>query len=325
MALDPQIADLLRRLADSPAPQSQGQLQADVATARAGSLAMWRMLAGPRRHDCTVRRLEIEGAAGPRAARLYRPHSTASPLPLTVFFHGGGWSMGDLDSYDDLMCALAALSGTSLLSVDYRLAPEHKYPAGLDDAEAAVRWAVRHADDLGADRRRLAVMGDSAGGNLAAVVAQRLRGDEEVALAAQFLLYPVLDVASSAATYPSRLSYGSGHYLLSQQSIETTVAWYLEADRSAAEPAISPLLAPDLHGLPPTVIVTAGHDPLLDEGRAYAERLRRADVPVRFTCFDSAIHAFLSFGVLDIAQEGRRHVAQEMRLLLAAAPGGGGR
>lgn len=316
MALDRQTAALLARLEEMGGGSTRDMGAVDAPAARAASRAMWTAFAGQDDSRCGAEPLAIPGTAGPVPARLYRPPSAepgGAVRPMMVFLHGGGWALGDLDSYESLVKALCEASGALFLSVDYRLAPEHKFPAGLEDGLTAVRWAATHAAELGGDPARIAVMGDSSGGNLAAVIAHRLRHDEGVRLAAQFLLYPVLDVAGPHDAFPSRLRFGDGAYLLTCRDIEVTTAWYLDGRTAAADPAVSPLLAEELVDLPPTLILSAGFDPLRDEAEVYAQRLRQAGVPVHLECFESAIHAFLSFGVLEIAQQGRRYLSGEIR------------
>ena len=248
---------------------------------------------------------------------LYSPADSAEyTLPLVILLHGGGWAMGDLDSYDGLMQALCAKSGAHMLSVDYRRSPEHPFPAGLNDTLRTIAWARAVAADHGFDPTRIAVMGDSAGGNLAAVAARRMHIEHGTRLAAQFLIYPVLDVSRPHSAYPSRMSYGDGDYLLTRESIDVTLDWYLGADDRPDNPDISPLLAPDLTCLPPTVIIVGGCDPLLDEALNYADLLQAAGVPTTFKCFERTIHAFLSFGVLDVAQRARTYLAGEIKRLL---------
>lgn len=320
MTLDHDTAALLARLEEmGGGARDLGAV--DAPTARAASRAMWSAFVGEDASPCGAEQLAIPGAAGPVPARLYRPPAVepgGAVRPLVVFLHGGGWAMGDLDSYEPLMQALCEASGALFLSVDYRLAPEHKFPAGLEDGLTAVRWAAAYAARIGGDPARIAVMGDSSGGNLAAVIAHRLRHDDRVHLAAQFLLYPVLDVASVHEDFPSRQRFGDGAYLLTRRDIEVTTAWYLDGRTPPDDPAVSPLLAETFADLPPTVILTAGHDPLHDEARFYADRLSAAGVPTEFRCFETTIHAFLSFGVLAIAQQGRRYLAGEIRRWLPA-------
>jgi acetyl esterase len=226
---------------------------------------------------------------GPRPVRLYRPH-TARALPVVVNFHGGGGTLGNLDQSDWLCAHVAARVGALVVSVDYRLAPEHPYPAGREDGYAAVSWAARHAAALGARADRLAVMGDSAGGNLAAVVCLLARESGPV-IDAQILLYPVLDLTFERASV-GRFASGP---VLTKADMDVFRAHYLGDDGDATDPLCSPLLAPDVDDLPPALVVTAGVDPLHDDGVDYARRLEAAGVPVRHTDHARAVHGFLSF------------------------------
>lgn len=322
MTLDCGTAALLARLEEMGGGSSRDMGAVDAPAAREASRAMWTAFVGEDRSTGSAEHFDIPGSAGPVSARLYRPQGLGperSLRPLVVFLHGGGWAMGDLDSYEPLVETLCTASAALFLSVDYRLAPEHRFPAGLEDGLAAVRWATTHAAQIGADPARIAVMGDSSGGNLAAVIAHRLRHDERVHLAAQFLLYPVLDVASAHDRFPSRLRFGDGAYLLTCRDLEVTTAWYLDERTDAEDPDVSPLLAEDVAGMPPTVILVAGHDPLQDEARCYADRLVTAGVPTQFQCFETTIHAFLSFGTLDVARQGRAWLAERVSQYLACS------
>lgn len=218
--------------------------------------------------------------------RLYRRPS-ASPQPLLLYIHGGGWSVGGFPSTEHICARIAKDTGAAVLAVEYRLAPEHPYPAALEDLEGALAWADDHADEEHLDTSRLAIGGDSAGGNLAAVLTLRLR-DSNRPLAAQLLIYPALDATEST---PSAKSYsGPG-----AKPAELSKVWGLYAGKSdRANPEISPLLAPDLSGLPPTLVMTAAYDVLHDEGEAYAVRLREAGVPTTFVDHPDWPHAFLS-------------------------------
>lgn len=317
MGLDPETAALMAKLQDLGGGGTHDLGEADVAGMRAASRAMWQELNGPDVEGCTVTAISLAGPRGAVPARLYRPANAAGhALPLVVFFHGGGWALGDLDGYQTLVKALCVSSGAGFLSVDYRLSPEHPFPAGLEDCLAAVRWAAAQAASLNIDPARIGVMGDSAGGNLAAVIAQMLRDDPAVKPAAQFLIYPMLDVASSHDAFASRRDHGNAGYVISVRDIEVTTAWYLPDVALARDPRVSPLLAPDVRGLAPAVIVAAGFDPLMDEARQYAGRLRAAGVPLRYRCFDTTVHAFLSFGGLAVAQEGRAWLAAQVQALL---------
>jgi acetyl esterase len=247
-----------------------------------------------------VRNLAAEGPTGRIPLRLYRPAGVpdATRLPVYVYFHGGGWVIGDLESHDVLCRQLTAESGACVIAVDYRLAPEHKFPAAADDAWAATRWISAHAAELGVDAARLAVGGDSAGGNLAAVVALMARDAGGPAIALQVLLYPVTDVGSES---PSYTDFAEG-YMLTRESMRWFTAHYLSRKEDATDWRVSPLRAPSLAGLPPALVITAGFDPLSDEGAAYAVALRKAGVTVDYVSFGGMIHGFAGMGrVLDSA------------------------
>jgi acetyl esterase len=232
--------------------------------------------------------------------RVYRPAGVpdSARLPAYVYFHGGGWVIGDLETHDVVCRQITAEAGVSVVSVDYRLAPEHKFPAAADDAWAATRWTVTHAAELGIDGERLAVGGDSAGGNLAAVVALLARDAGAPAIALQVLLYPVTDVAAES---PSYQDFADG-YMLTRDGMRWFIAHYLSKREEAADWRASPLRAPSLAGLPPALIVTAGFDPLRDEGEAYATRLREAGVRVDAVCYGGMVHGFVPMGrLLDTA------------------------
>jgi acetyl esterase len=235
--------------------------------------------------------------AGGVPARLYRPDDRPG-LGLVVFFHGGGWVLGSLDSHDAVCRALANGSGHAVLSVDYRLAPEHPFPAGLDDAVAATRWAHAHATELGCDPARLAVGGDSAGANLAAVVAQLA----PVPLVHQLLVYPVTDCTRA---HPSYLQNADGPFLT-----RDGMGWFIDhylsgGDGTIDDPLVSPLFAPDhmLAATPPAFVLTAEHDPLRDEGDAYAARLAAAGVPTSHLRVSGMFHGF--FSLADFLDDGR--------------------
>jgi acetyl esterase len=270
----------------------------------------------------TVRNLAAEGPVGQIPLRLYRPAgvSDATPLPVYVYFHGGGWVIGDLESHDVLCRQLTAESGACVIAVDYRLAPEHKFPAAADDAWAATRWIVGHAAELGVDAGRLAVGGDSAGGNLAAVVALMSRDAGGPAIALQVLIYPVTDVGRES---PSYADFADG-YMLTRDSMRWFTAHYLGRKEEANDWRVSPLRAPSLAGLPPALILTAGFDPLRDEGAAYATRLREAGVTVDYVSFGGMIHGFVGMGrVLDSALRAVSLIGAALRGALgeAAQPG----
>ena len=248
----------------------------------------------------------VAGAAGPLASRLYRPAGAAGPLPALLFLHGGGFVIGDLDSHDAPCRQLAASSGCAVLAVAYRLAPEHPFPAAWEDAVAAWAWLVAHAEGLGLDPARLAVGGDSAGGNLAAGIALAARDLSLPPPALQLLIYPGTELRR--ATRSHRL-FGDGYLLTG-----TTIDWFLaQYAPDADDPRASPLRADDLSGLAPAHVVLAGFDPLRDEGRAYARRLEQAGTPVTVDLRPGLVHAFLHLTA--VVDEARAAVADMGRVL----------
>ena len=249
-----------------------------------------------------VRELAADGPHGSVPLRLYRPLSDRPApkalLPVLVYFHGGGWVIGDLDTHDVLCRQLANASGCAVVSVGYRLAPEHRFPVAVDDAIAATRWVAKQAASLGLDATRLAVGGDSAGGNLAAVVCIAARDTADLAIAFQLLIYPATDMRR---TLPSHTTNGDG-YLLTRDSITYFHDHYMEDARRDADWRASPLLAPDLGRLAPALVITAGFDPLRDEGLAYADALTQAGSRASCVCFERQIHGFITMGrVIDEA------------------------
>jgi acetyl esterase len=319
MSLDVQTAELLRQLRPKPDARRSGLLDIGVDAVRAAGRAIFHAYAGEPPGACVTGNLMLAACPQPIPARLYHLGGEDwRAAPLIVFLHGGGWFQGDLDCYDVFLRDLCVRSGATLLSVAYRLAPEHRYPAALEDGLTAMRWAVQFARTHCGTEGRLAVMGDSAGGNLATVIARRLHSEAGPRLSAQFLLYPMLDVSKPHAAFPSRLQFGGGEYLLTCEGIDAAAAWYLERASNRTHPDVSPLLMEDVSMLPQTSIVIGGHDPLLDEARLYAERLLAAGVPTRLRCFETTIHAFLSFGVLDVARQGRAYLADEIKRCLFA-------
>jgi acetyl esterase len=240
-----------------------------------------------------VRDLGASGPAGPIPLRLYRGLGTATgaALPLLVYFHGGGWTIGDLNTHDIVCRTLANKAHCAVAAVDYRMGPEHKFPAAVDDCVAATRWLAEHGPALGVDAARVAVGGDSAGGNLAAVVAITLRDADGPSLVFQALAYPATDQRMETA---SHIKFGEG-YLLTRNNM----LWFRDNYLSPGDYddwRASPIRAADLARLPPAHIITAGYDPLLDEGRAYSDRLVAAGVPVLYECFEGMTHGFLTMG-----------------------------
>jgi acetyl esterase len=243
--------------------------------------------------------------------RVYRPLGSRADerLPVLVYFHGGGWVIGDLDTHDVLCRELATHAGCAVVAVDYRLAPEHRFPAAADDAIAATRWVRDHAGALGLDASRLAVGGDSAGGNLATVVALAARDAGDPPLAFQLLIYPGTDMRRLTESHRTN---GQG-YLLTSDTIAYFMNHYLDPAHYTDWRA-SPLLREDLARLPPALVLTAGYDPLRDEGLAYADRLTAAGNVATQVCFDRQIHGFITMGrVIDEANAAVRICAAELR------------
>jgi acetyl esterase len=261
----------------------------DVVASRALMRETCLGFAGPQVH-VGVSDLSIPGPAGQIPARHYRP-ATAEPTPLLVFYHGGGWTIGDLDTHDALCRLTCRDADVHVLSVDYRLAPEHPAPAAVDDAYAAFRWAHEHAGDLGAIPDKVAIGGDSAGGNLAAVVSQLARDDGGPMPVLQWLIYPRTDLTAKTRS----LSLFAKGFLLTKHDMDWFETQYLgSSDLEPTDPRISPLLAESLAGLPPALIATAGFDPLRDEGDRYAAALRDAGTPVDLRSSGSLTHGFAS-------------------------------
>jgi acetyl esterase len=283
--LDPQvqIAIRLERLTGGfePAPVEE------VRATRRRDAATFR---GPTIEVARVRELEIPGPDGPIPARLYEPHRPSGPAPLIVYYHGGGHVICDLDTHDQPCRFFAAEVPALVLSVDYRLGPEHPFPAAVDDSLAAFRWAAAHAEELGADPARVAVAGDSAGGNLATVVAQLAAAGEGPAPAFQALIYPVTDYSSKR---PSYATFAEGFFLTRAE-----MDWFRDnyfadsADRT--DPRASPILAEDLSASPPAHVITAGFDPLRDEGEDYAAALRDAGVAATLRREPDLVHGFIN-------------------------------
>jgi len=260
-----------------------------VAAQRANTQAAAAIAAGKPVAVGAVVDLTVDGEVGKLKARHYSPASGNANRPLVVFFHGGGFVVGDLDTHDQPCRLISSYADVHVLAVDYRLAPEHPFPAAVNDATAAFAWAVAHAEELGADPSRVAVAGDSAGGNLAAVVAQITRDAGTTQPAAQFLLYPATD---SSVARPSKTLFAEGFFLTRRQ-----MDWYWDtysAGGSRTEPRLSPLCAESLAGLAPAVITTAAFDPLRDEGEAYAQALQAAGVRVVLRRAPGLVHGYMN-------------------------------
>jgi acetyl esterase len=257
-----------------------------------------------------VRDLAADGPAGPIPLRLYRPRTDAGALPVLVYYHGGGWVIGDLDTHDVLCRQLALQAGCAVVAVDYRMGPEHRFPAAVDDCVAATRWVRANAAALGVDASRLAVGGDSAGGNLAAVVAIAARDAGDLPVAFQLLIYPATDQRRVA---PSHTTNAQG-YLLTADSMRYYHDHYIDDPKHDLDWRASPLLAESLAGLPPALVLVAGYDPLRDEGVQYAQRLSESGSRATLVSFERMIHGFVPMGrAIDEANEAVSLCAEALR------------
>jgi acetyl esterase len=310
MGLDQQVKDFLAEVEASGEPPLW---ELEPAAARARNAEM-RDVIGPGPEVALVEDFTIPAGAGSIPARRYEPDG---PVGTILWLHGGGWVLGDLESHDAMCRILANSSGCRVIAIDYRLAPEHPFPAPLEDCWDALRWVGEHHRDA-----PLVVAGDSAGGNLAAVCALRARDRGGPALTAQVLIYPVCDSAMDTPSYTER---GEGpDLLLTASAMRWFWGLYLTDPALGSDPEASPLRAEDLSGLPPAIVVTAEYDPLRDEGLQYADRLEAAGVPVTRHHHDDMIHAFFSY--VNLFRRGNETVAQvggEIRdAVLAARPAG---
>ena len=275
----------------------------------------------------SVEDLKGLGPHGPIPLRLYKPLppkqvEAAVPLPVLVYFHGGGWTIGDLDTHDSLCRQLANGAGCAVLSVDYRLGPEHRFPCAVDDCLAASYWCRDHAAELGLDARRMAVGGDSAGGNLAAVVAIAARDAGDLPLRFQLLIYPATDQRWGQASHTTN---GQG-YLLTRDSLQYFHDHYIADPAQNLDWRASPLLHPDLGRLPAALLLTAGYDPLRDEGLMYAQRMTEHGTRSTHICFERQLHGFMTMGrVIDEANAALAICAGQLATALASQPGDGAR
>lgn len=310
--LDPEVRQLLDMAAEANLPDVN---TLPVAEARAQMLAARPALAGELAAVKDIQNLTIPGPHGEIPLRIYRPAVDMSQaLPALVYFHGGGWVIGDLDTHDDICRALCHHAGCIVVSVDYRLAPEYKYPAAVDDSYAAVEWVVNHAAEMTIDSTRIAVGGDSAGGNLAAIVTHLCRDNDGPDIRFQLLIYPATDMTLS---YPSISELGEG-YRLTQAAMQWFIEHYLRDEADKTDPKASPLYAQSFAGLPPALVITAGFDPLRDEGKAYADKLSGADVEVDYHCYEGMVHGFFGMaGALSQARNAQQQAAAALRQALS--------
>jgi acetyl esterase len=256
----------------------------------------------------------LPGPSGPIRIRVYRPQARER-LPALIYFFGGGWVLGSLDTGDDVCRRLANSTPCAVVAVSYRRAPEHRFPAAVDDCDAATRWVGEHGAELGVDPRRLAIGGASAGGNLAAVAAQLARDRGAPRLHFQFLVYPPLDYRADTPSMRESVD----PVLFDRNDVAWCWAHYLTCDSDGDSPLASPLRAPDLRELPPALVITAALDPLRDEGELYAARLAAAGVPTELVRFENMVHGFYSMnGVLEAADQAQALTAAGLRRRLWA-------
>jgi acetyl esterase len=308
-SLHPQVLAIRDRLRRDRVPHLS---TLSIEEARAADRAAAAAGTGAAEPVAEIRELEIPGPAGPLPARVYRPEA-AGPLPVLVYFFGGGWSLGTLDTCDGVCRMITNAAGCVTVAAGYRLAPEHKFPAAVQDCQAGARWAAAHAAELGADAGRLAVGGDSSGGNLAAAVALLARDRGGPAIAHQLLVYPNTDYRADT---PSMREV-TDECFFNPASVRWYWGMYLATPQDGANPLASPLRAGDLSGLPPATVITAGYDPLRDEAELYAGRLQAAGVPAEVIRYDGMMHGFFTMvGVLDTARAAVLQAAARLRAAL---------
>ena len=307
MPLDPAVKAMLDNMKAAGFPELDSLPPVQLRRVTAEMFAATRGAPEP---VARVENREIPGPAGSIPLRVYTP-AGSGPFPVLVFYHGGGFVIGDLDSHDGVCRALANQARCVVVAVDYRLAPEHKYPAAVEDCFAATRYVSEHGAEFNIDPKRLAVGGDSAGGNLSAVVSIMARDRNAPQIAFQLLVYPATDMACDTYSHKTFTDY-----FLTDRSIRYFLGHYLRDGADKKNPQASPALAPHHKALPPALIITAEFDPLRDEGEAYCSKLAAAGVPAKFTRYDGMIHGFFTMG--DVLPQGKQAVAEASAALRAA-------
>ncbi|HEU5469132.1 MAG TPA: alpha/beta hydrolase [Actinophytocola sp.] len=316
MPLDPQVQAMRDRTIEDGTPplytlSIEEARAADLAAIKAGGGA------GEPVHEVTDRHLP--GPDGDLPIRIYRPRSTADPLPTVLYFFGGGWTLGSIETSDGVCRSLANAVPCQVITIGYRLAPEHRFPAAVSDCYAAACWIAGHAEEVGADPARLAVAGDSAGGNLAAAVTLLARQHGEPALAAQVLVYPNTDYRGDTGS----MRDNDDPALFNRRSVAWYWKHYLSNPDDGLDPLVSPLRAESLSGLPPALVLTAEYDPLRDEGEQYADRLSSAGVAVESTRYTGMPHGFFTMSAtLAAARDAHEQVAAFLRMRLETTPRG---
>lgn len=313
MPLDPLVKAFLDKAAAIPRPKAW---EVPPVLARQ-SFAGMMQLTGPK--DVPVGKIDnftLPGPAGALRARAYAPVAAVGPQPTLIYFHGGGFVVGGLESHDGLCRLFAAEGGFRLIAVEYRLAPEHPWPAAVEDAMAALQWIEANAAELGVDGGRIAIGGDSAGGMLTAILTQQARNKTKLKIAYQMLLFPNTQIGGET----SSLNEFAVGYFLERRSIEYFNSLYLPAGADRNSPKVSPLRAKDFSGLPPAFVMLGGYDPLHDEGLAYAEKLKAAGVKVTIADYPNLVHCFIYLQtVLPQAHEAVARAARAVRAALDAA------
>ena len=309
--LDLQTQSLLSQMAESGA---RPLYELSVEDARAALKELTLALDAPFTEVAKRKELAIPGPAGDIPIRMYWPQGSkdGETLPVLLLFHGGGFALGDLETHEN-MCRFYCNNGHLIvINVHYRLAPEQRFPAGVDDCYAALCWAAENAAMWGGDSGRIAVTGDSAGGNLSTVICQMARDRKGPAIAFQALVYPVVSMDPDS-DYPSRHQFGGGEYFLSNSDLLWVNSIYFNEQEQHLDPRASPILTESFAGLPQTLVITAGFDPVRDEGKAYYNKLVQAGVKAEYRCFETTIHGFMSFsGLIDAGIEGLQMVADRL-------------
>lgn len=311
MTLDPQAKAILDQLAAAEGPKLYDLSPAEAREMYNGMAQVFDAVDVP---IGAVSDKLIPGPAADIPIRIYTPVATSGALPVLVFFHGGGWVIGNIATHDKLCRTLANESCCVVVSVDYRLAPEAPFPAAVDDCYAALEWVEKNASEIGGDANRIAVGGDSAGGNLAAVMALKARNDKGPEIGFQLLIYPVTDARMNTKSYQD---FAEG-YLLEKRSMEWFFDQYAPEGLDRAQRYLSPLRAQRLKNLPPAYIITAGHDVLRDEGKAYADALKEAGCDVTYVNYEGMVHGFFNMqAVLDTAKTAIKDAARALEKAFA--------
>ena len=287
--LDPQAATLIQKAIEAGNPEIH---ELEPLEARRFFAETSKAVAVEKRDVGRVSEHDVPGPNGNIVVRAYWPSDDVGPFPVLVYFHGGGWVIGDLETHDPVCRWLSVRAQCVVVAVDYRMGPEDKFPAAVEDCLAATEWVATPGCLINVDPTRIAVGGDSAGGNLAAVVAQKCINNPQIELCYQLLIYPATDLTRAEASQ-TELSEG---YRLTGVLMDWFIDHYLNNDGERTNPDASPLFAKEVFGLPPTLIITAGFDPLRDEGLRYSEKLTAADVEVKYLCYEGMIHGFMSMG-----------------------------